>query len=454
MNLERHFRSTSFRLTILYIVIFQLSAVVLLGVIYLGTAGYMREQLDAEIDTDLNGLMNIYRSGGVKSLEQRVSQRTPARRDSGPFYLLQDSAGRRLAGNLPPQRIAAGWQDIADDSTEGQDRNGQDTSVRGKSVVLPEAYLLVVGRSANQVEGVLELILSAFGWASGLTLVLGALGGALLSRRYAKRVEAIETTTREIMDGDLRRRLPVTGTRDEFDRLATSINAMLDRIERLMPGLEQVSSDIAHDLRTPIARMRQRIERAMDRSTSADELRDAMGRALEDSDQVLSTFEAILRIAHIESRSQRSAFAPLDLSQLLTNLLETYAPVAEDGSRNLAGTIAPGLVVRGDRDLLVQMFANLIENALRHTPSGSKVEVSLGRVNDEIIAVVSDNGPGIPAEYRDKVFQRFYRLDASRSTPSSGLGLSFVAAVADLHDVKIELDDNSPGLRVSKRFVA
>lgn len=452
MRLERLFRSTSFRLTILYVVIFQVSAVVLFAVIYLGTANYMREQLDAEIEADLVALVGVFQSGGVESLQQSVGERTPTRKDRGQYYILQDGAGRRLAGNLPPQHVLPGWRIVAADSDQGDNQNGHDASVRAKAVVLSGTYLLVVGRSAERVEEVHELILGAFGWASGLTLILGSMGGVLLSRRYAKRVETVERTTREIMEGDFGRRLPIAGTRDEFDRLAVSINDMLGRIEGLMSGLRQVSNDIAHDLRTPIARMRQRIEAAKEKATSADELRNAMERALVDSDQVLSTFGAILRIAHIESRMRRSAFTAVDLSSVFSTILETYAPVAEDSSRTLTGSIANGIVVQGDRELLVQMLSNLVENALRHTPDGAKIQLGLERVAGGIAGIVGDDGPGIPADQRRKVFQRFYRLDASRSTPGSGLGLSLVAAIADLHGIRIELDDNCPGLRVSLHF--
>ena len=256
------------------------------------------------------------------------------------------------------------------------------------------------------------------------------------------------------MAGNLAERIPTRGTGDDFDLLSASLNEMLDRIHTLMDGLRQVSNDIAHDLRTPLTRLRQRLEIARTRSTTVDQYRQLVDTVIGDTDEILKTFAAMLRVAEIEAGTARARFAPVDLSALLKALVELYAALAEDQQQSLDGRIEHGLVVRGDRELLTQMFVNLVENALRHTPPGTRIEVTAELVAGRPVAVVADSGPGIPPAERDKVFRRFYRLDASRATAGSGLGLSLVAAIAELHHVKVELTDNAPGLRVTLRFPA
>jgi signal transduction histidine kinase len=254
------------------------------------------------------------------------------------------------------------------------------------------------------------------------------------------------------MDGHLHERVPTKGKADEFDRLADNLNAMLDRIQQLMQGLHQVSSDIAHDLRTPLSHMRQRLELARLKAASAQDYDAAVDRAVTDIDGILGVFAALLRIAQIEAGARREGFAPVDLSGLFETIIDTYGPVADDVGHRLAGTVAPGLSIRGDRQLLTQMLANLVENTIRHTPAGTEITVSLMPGPAGPVGIVRDTGPGIPETAREKVFQRFFRLDASRMTPGSGLGLSLVSAVAQLHDVRVTLSDNHPGLAVTLDF--
>jgi signal transduction histidine kinase len=284
------------------------------------------------------------------------------------------------------------------------------------------------------------------------TSILALLGGGLVSLRVLRKVEEVARTSREIIGGDFQRRIPVSGTDDEFDRLATSLNAMLDRIQNLMEDVHQVSNDIAHDLRTPISRMRQRIEHALRSAATIDGMRQAMDETLTDVDGVLQTFGALLRIAQIESGSRKSAFAEVDLSLVLQRIADAYEPVAGERGQRLFASVVPGLWVRGDRELLTQLFANLVENAIQHSPTGASITVAAGGRSDSIEVAIEDNGPGIPPPSRQKVFQRFFRLEESRTTPGNGLGLSLVAAIAALHDVAVMLDDNHPGLRVRMGF--
>jgi len=254
------------------------------------------------------------------------------------------------------------------------------------------------------------------------------------------------------MAGDLSRRVPTRGSGDDFDQLSASLNEMLDRIQTLMEGLRQVSNDIAHDLRTPLTRLRQRLEAARLKARTVDDYAGAVDSTLADTDQILRTFGAMLRIAQIEAGTARSRFTTVDLSGVLRAIVDLYAAFAEDQQQALTGKIADGVSVHGDRELLTQMLVNLVENALRHSPAGTLVQVGLERQANAVLCSIADNGPGIPKEEYDKVFRRFYRLDASRATPGSGLGLSLVAAIAELHGVAISLGDNQPGLRVELRF--
>jgi signal transduction histidine kinase len=274
----------------------------------------------------------------------------------------------------------------------------------------------------------------------------------VLSAALLKRLDAFNRTSRAIVEGNLADRVPTRGTDDELDRLAANLNEMLDRIQSLMQTVRQVSNDIAHDLRTPLGRLRHRLEEARATATSVAAYQSAVERAVADVDELLEMFSALLRIAQIEAGTRRAAFATVDLSGLFLELAEAYGPVADDRRQRLRADVAGGIAYRGDRQLLVQMLANVLENALRHTPEGAAITLSLARTPEGTVGVVADDGPGIPDHARAKVFQPFFRLEASRNTPGSGLGLALVAAIADLHRIRLELAGNHPGLKVVLRF--
>jgi signal transduction histidine kinase len=297
-----------------------------------------------------------------------------------------------------------------------------------------------------------KLILQVFELSSAITLVLALAGGALMSGGLLRRIETISRTARDTMAGDFSRRIPLRGTGDEFDHLAASLNAMLERNAAAIESVRQVSNDIAHDLRTPLTRLRQRLETAQRWARSVEEWRLAAQRCITDMDAILETFGGLLRIAQIESGMPVHRFAKVDLSELLRTLAEVYQPMAEEKEQLFTADIASGLTVWGDLQLLSQMIANVIENAMKHSPREASVGLAASESPSTITLTVSDNGPGIPAEERKRVFRRFYRLEGSRTTPGSGLGLSLVEAIAALHDVSIDLTDNAPGLRVTLRF--
>jgi signal transduction histidine kinase len=447
--LPRLLKTSSFRLTLLYAGLFGLSVLILFAVIYSSTAGYMARQLDEAVTADLVELQHEADGGGLPRLTTVVSQ-WASRSPAGGYYLLEDPEGHVLAGNmaaLPP--VLGVFEHAKGPASEGAEEMHP---VRGRGVRVGDGDTLLVARDSFQLEEMQELIARAFLWSLMMTLILAICGGAVMSAGLLRRVEAVSRTSRAIIDGNLDQRIPVRGVDDEFDHLSLSLNAMLDRIQALMEGLKQVSSDIAHDLRTPLPRLRQRLEVARLKAQSVEELRAALDGSIAHVDAILETFGALLRIAQIESGTRKAGFARVDLSELLSAMVEIYAPVAEAKGQSFTGAITPALAVRGDRDLLTQMFANLVENAIRHSPPGAEIALCASLQVGMIEAVVCDTGPGIPEQSRSKVFLRFFRVDESRTTAGSGLGLSLVAAVAALHDIEITLGDNHPGLRVMLRF--
>jgi signal transduction histidine kinase len=336
-------------------------------------------------------------------------------------------------------------------------RPGPEEAVEAYPVVafgrrLENDVFLLVGENRYRAVKAREAILQAFGWGVLITVLLAAGGGATLGAGFLRRIEAINRTTRSIMDGDLSERVPTRGGEDEMDQLAINLNAMLDRIQGLMEGLKRVSDDIAHDLRTPLSRLRHRLEAA--RAKSGPDGERVFEQCILELDGILATFSALLRIAQIESGARRASFSDVSLGGILGTVSEAYTAVAEDQDQKLEVRVERDFSISGDRELLTQMVANLIENAIRHCPAGVRISASVGQDASAPVLSITDTGPGIPAAEREKVFQRFYRLETSRTTPGSGLGLALVKAVAILHGATVELSDNRPGLCVNIRFRA
>ena len=366
---------------------------------------------------------------------------------------MRSADGHRLAGTLPDMSATPEWREVPVAGRDVVPPDDETHAILVQARPLPTGGALFVGRDMRDVADLEELLEQTFAWAAAATLALAIMGGIVTSRGFLKRVEAINATTRRIITGgDMAARIPVLGTHDEFDRLALNLNTMLARIEGLMDGVRQVSSDIAHDLRTPLTHLRQRLELARANASSTSDYEALVEATIADADTILKTFAALLRIAQIEAGSRRSGFSEIDLSDICETIVEIYGPVAEDNGQQLGGTIVQNVKAWGDRELVTQMLANLAENAIRHAGSGARVSLTLRSEDLGPCIVVADNGPGIPAEAHEKVFRRFYRGDAARSPQSTGLGLSLVRAVADLHDIAIELGDNHPGLRVTLRF--
>jgi len=429
----------------LYAGLFVVSVTILFGVVFWSAAQTMARQIDQTVSDELAEVRASASSGDILALQSAVTEF--AARSPGLRYLLQDDAGHVLAGDLPPIDAVPGARLLS-----RPDVGKPAGAIRGRGVAVPGGYLFV-GANDHELGEMEEAVVRAFGVSLVVTVMLALAGGAMMSLSVLRRVEALGRTSRDIMAGDLALRLPLRGVEDEFDQLATSLNAMLDRIQALMAGLQQVSSDIAHDLRTPLTRVRQRLELARRRADTVDALHTALDGSIGDVDAILRTFAALLRIAQVEAGTRRSGFVELDLSALLGELVEIYQPVAEERGQILTGSVEGPLTMRGDRELILQMFANLIENAMRHTPPRTRIAVTrIAVVGGPATIAVEDDGPGIPAASRAQVFARFHRLEASRTTPGDGLGLSMVAAVAQLHGASVTLQDAGPGLRVAVTF--
>jgi signal transduction histidine kinase len=450
--MTRLLRSSTVRLVLLYTVLVSGSVLVLFGFIYWATAGFMDRQVALTIEAEIQGLAEQYRRRGLAGLTTLIAERVAKDPVGSSVYLLAGEQFQPIVGNItswPTAPVSAdGWVEFT--LREPRPDGADDHRARARVFTLVGDLRLLVGRDVRELEAIRSLILGALGWGLAISLGLSLAGGLTMASRMVRRIEAINEASREIMDGDLARRIPATGAGDDFDRLVGNLNRMLDRITSLMEAVRQVSDNIAHDLRTPLTRLRSRLELARaQQGRDEAEARAGIEQAIEEADSLLATFQALLRIARIEAEQRREGFAPVDLGQLLADVAELYEPVAAEKGQRVDLAIVPPTLVEGDRDLLFQAVANLVDNAIKHTPAGTRIVLGLAPAGALVELYVADSGPGIPPDQHERVFDRFHRLESSRSTPGSGLGLSLVRAVARLHAATIRLADNGPGLRVS-----
>jgi len=454
VHLIRVLRSSTFRYAIIYMLVFGASVAGVMGFVYWQTVRVIASQTDDTIQAEITGLAEQYRQFGLVGLMRIIRERSQAAPGRRGLYLLADRNYNRIEGNLsswPP--IARGDPNTVDflvATDAGGDAKPQ--VARARTFALAGGFYLLVGRDMTERTDFTKLMTDALIGGLILTAVLGIAGGILMSRSLLARIEGINRGTEDILQGDLTRRMPVRGNRDEFDRLATSLNAMLDQIDGLMTGMRGVADNIAHDLRSPISRLRSRLEVSLMSETDADGFRRAMEDAIREADGILATFNALLEIALAEAGAVRDRFSPIELSALATDAGDLYGPVAEDKGQILAIGIEPGVTVPGNSHLLAQAVANLLDNAIKYTPEGGRISLDVRRDGDGAVLDIRDSGPGIPEEARGRVLDRFVRLDASRSAPGAGLGLSLVSAVARLHRATLTLADNAPGLHVTMRF--
>lgn len=439
----RFLHTEAFRLSAIYAGIFALSVLGLGTVVFILADRAFRDQIVQFSRADIAAMRNGYNTEGVKEAREVLQQIMGEPGDSD-FFLLQKD-GRRLAGNLPPMAPRTGAVALPG-FAPGHD-------ILGAGELLAPGLYVYAGSDLYRIHAAERGILQALAWLFLLALLVAAAGGALVSRSFLQRSDAMARACRAIMDGDLKARIPVRGTQDELDRLAGTINEMLDRIAALMDNLRQVTNDIAHDLRTPVSHLRQRLERAREESHGPDDYAAALTAAIEKTDEILQLFAALLRIAQIEGGARRADFTAIELAPLLKHLREMFEAVAEAEGHHLALKLEADAVIRGDRALIIQLLSNLIENAILHTPTGTNISLALSRNEDRVLVMVSDDGPGVPREEHAKLFQRLYRREASRSRPGYGLGLSVAAAIAELHGAAISTrDDGKPGLGIVLAF--
>ncbi|HXG79399.1 MAG TPA: HAMP domain-containing sensor histidine kinase [Methyloceanibacter sp.] len=452
--LTKLFRTTTFRLSLTYLALFSAAAIVAVAYIYWNTTVLLSQQLSQTIDAELKGLAEQYRAGGLQQLVRTVAERSGTPGNS--LYLVADSEGRRLAGNLSGITPEL-WNTLGpvEFVYRRPAQGGFENRLAFANVFrLPSGHRLIVGRDIEDRRQLSRLVRSTMLWGLGLMVLFGIGGGYWVSRKLLDRIDALSATTRTIMEGDLSERLPIDGSGDELDRLAENLNLMLARIEQLMAGLREVSDNIAHDLKTPLNRLRNRVEAALREPYGEASYREALERTIEEADGLIKTFNALLSIARIEAGAGADNREKLDVAALLRDVAELYEPVAEERGIELKAETDGPIPIRADRQLVGQAIANLIDNALKYgtaeRESGIKPEVTIGARTNGAVAeiVVTDRGPGVPPQDRERVLGRFVRLEASRSEPGSGLGLSLVAAVARLHGGSLRLEDNEPGLRV------
>jgi len=445
--MPRFLRTNAFRLAALYFLLFAASVIALLAFVYVSTRDFIERQTEATIRAETRGLTEHYREHGLAGLIEVIVARTSGPQTHATLYLLADAQLRRVTGNLPswPKTalIRPGWVSFVFQAP-GREESVAEAAV-ASDLALPGGYRLLVGRTLRDARAFRARVDRTLAWSALITVALGVAGGLFMTRNMLSRVETVNRTSKQIIHGDLSRRVPLDGSGDEFDQLAANLNDMLDRIERLIAGMRDVTDNIAHDLRSPLSRLRARLEVTLlerrDTAHYEDVLRDTVGEA----DRLLGTFNALLKIAEAEAGS-REMKERVDLAEIARSVAELYEPVAEEKGLSLTVTAPSPIAVLGDRHLLSQAISNLLDNAVKYTAAGG-VALTLWQSGDKGRIEVADSGPGIPADRRATVFDRFVRLESSRSTPGNGLGLSLVRAVARMHGGEVWLEDNNPGLK-------
>jgi signal transduction histidine kinase len=434
---NRLFRTSVFRLTVLFTTL--IAAWVL--ILFVGSELYASSTLEAGVQATVSArLSGLVGAEPVTTPHLLGAAEASEEQSHGAYILLEDFAGKRLAGNLPQTTPVTGWMRLTVLD------NNRVVPVIARGVRLFDGGYLLVGQDASNIPEVRAVIARAFAAGGTATILFGLSAGYVFSRRVLNRLAVVARASQEIMDGDLSRRLPTRGTGDEFDQLINGFNALLDRIAMLVDSVRQVSNDIAHDLRTPLTRLRHRLEDICRFPHTPAEYEQAIHRSIAETSTILDTFAALLRIAQIESATVQDRFEDLDAADIVATTAELYEPLAEERGQTL--TIeSERAKLRGERELLIQMLANLTDNASRYSPQGARIRIGSALVKDGVRFWVQDDGPGIPEGEREKVFRRFYRLEASRTTPGSGIGLSLAAAIAARHGGRITFSDAAPGLR-------
>jgi signal transduction histidine kinase len=446
--------SSTLKLAFIYVIAFCAAMFGLLGYVYWSTVTYLYEISDRAISVERLVLAQTYEAGGRDGLVALINRRLTDQYFNDWVYLLTDQSLDYIAGNLKrwPASLPGheGWSTVA--PMDRQSEAAKRPPLRATYLILPDGHHLLLGRDIGDLDRFGENVTIGLASAAVLFLILAAAAGISTSRRSVARIEAINATSRKIMRSGLGERIPLRGTGDEWDGLAENLNSMLDRIGELVETNRQVSDNVAHDLRTPLTRMRGRLERACNQQLDLNHYRSLVNDTISDLDEILTTFSSLLRISQIEARDRTAAFRNTDLSEIVREVVELFEPAAEEKAVWLQISTGESVSVVGDRDLLFDAISNLVDNAIKHGGARGEVRIAVAQRTDGPVLSISDRGPGIPIEERNHVLRRFYRLERSRNRPGNGLGLSLVAAVANLHSAHIVMADNSPGLRVELHF--
>ena len=446
-------RTTVFKLSLVYLVVFAIGAGLVLMRVGMNVKELFDDQIDQTVEAEIAGLSEQYRQGGIRRLVETVERR--ANQPGSSLYLVTTFAGERITGNVAQLPVGVlerpGLIETRYARTDGVVAEHR---ALARIFLLPGGFRLLVGRDLEDREALRGMMLRALLTSLGWLVLIGTAGGIFVAMRVLRRVDAMSASAQTIMSGDLSQRLPRTGSGDELDRLATSLNAMLERIGELMKGLQEVSDNIAHDLKTPLTRLRNGVDEALRSAQSPDDYRACLEKVVEESEGLIRVFNALLMIARLESGAAQEAMQHFDVAEVARDVAELYDAVAEEQGVMLTLDVDAPLMMRGGRELIGQALANLVDNAIKHgqpQESGAQVVVNIAarRMGNRIELTVADRGPGVAAQDRARVLERFVRLEGSRSRPGSGLGLSLASAVARLHHGALRLDDNEPGLRVT-----
>ena len=442
--------SFSFRLAATYAALFIASVALLLGTFHWVSIAAPRAQVEARLFAESNALAESYRNGDrddlAAALERRARQPSPR----AAFHLLADPEGRVVTTNLPSWPRFAGQRWVTIEADIYRDGDEDDYKAYAADRMLGDGSRLLVGRDIEDIDELAEAITDAAFYLIGGAILLALLGGLVMNRAIGRRIEAVSSAARQVIAGDLARRVEIRGSGDDFDRLAETLNLMLERIEAGVDAVRRVSDSVAHELRTPLARLQSHLQEM--NATGDGENADDLARAIDEADRLQSIFDAVLRIARIESGRHGASFAPVDMAEVLADAAELYAPAAEDRDIVLGTGLEPTLIVAGDRDLLFQAVSNLLDNAIKFTPPGGKIDVRAAKAAGEVVIDVIDTGPGIAADLIKHAGERFFRAPLAAGVPGFGLGLSLVSAVAELHNSVLSFEGGNTGLRVEWRI--
>ncbi len=458
-RVSRTIKTFTFRLASVYIGLFSVSVVILFAFIYTFAMRYVQSQVSDAVRMQYGYLTNEYHQNGSSGVEARINELISADDDGTEIYLLINNKNEKLAGNLNEWPVNATVESNFEKtskwisfSIEGTRHSQPNVQVKAITIPLSKWRTLLVGKTLQNPDKIEQIIIQTF-WASLLvTLFMAFFGALVITRSVMNRINVINRSAYNIMHGELSTRIPFTQGGDEFDDLSSNLNNMLDRIEKLLKSLGQFANNIAHDLRSPLNRIINRLDAGLRKIGEENPARDLLEKNITDMHELIGTFNSILKISELEANTGFRDFQPCDLQKIIENMVEFYEPYAAEKDITIIDSVKGNITINGEKNLLTQAFTNILDNAIKFTPKGGKIDIYSKQEEDKTDVIIADNGVGIPADYMDKVFEKFFRLEQSRHTKGNGLGLSLVDAIAGIHNAEVILSDNNPGLRVCLRF--